>query len=1066
MVARESSETASVSRPFIRRPIATSLFAVAIVVAGVLALVELPIARLPRLDFPTIVVSATLPGASPETMASSVATPLERRLGRIAGVTEITSQSSLGTTSVGIQFELDRDADAASRDVQAAINAAASELPSNLPAQPTYRRFNPTDQPILILAMTSDTLQVGTVYDAASSVLAQRIAQVSGVGQVHVVGAQAPTVRVQVDPSQAASLGIGLDQIRSVIAQQTVDQPKGALAGSVQAINIAANDQLFSAAQYRSLVLATNDRGQVVRLGDVASVIDELESKRTAAWIDGERGVVLMIRRQPGANVIETIDRIRALLPELARAISPAIKIRVAIDRARSTRSALAEEQWTLWLTIAMVVMVVLIFFRRLAATVIPGVAVPISILGTFAAMYLFGFSINHVSLMALTIATGFVVDDAIVMTENVQRLIELGKRPLDAALEGARQIGFTIASITLSLIAVFLPILFMGGVVGRFFREFSVTLCAAIAISALVSVTLTPAMCGRLLQRESQAGKAERAFDAVFRRPFDLVLSVYGLTLDWVLGHRRLMLLVSALTVGLTIGLYVVIPKGLFPQQDSGALTLFLEAPQDASYGTMFERQRQVEEIVRQDPDVETVISYLGSTSGVGGQNTGSILADLRPKPRRKTSADRVIARLRPKFALVPGVTVYAQADQDVKIGARPSRTQYQYSVRGVDLEELRTWAPKILAALKKLPALRDVASDLQVAGLEERIQIDRDTASRLGVTAQAIDEALYDAYGSRQVAVLFTELNQYRVILEAKPEFQKTPDALGSIYVRSTSGVLVPLRAFTTLKSGRTPLSITHQGQFPCVTITFNLAEGVALGPALSSVEESMQRIGLPAGLHGEFSGTSRAFRASLDSQPFLITLALLAVYIVLGVLYESYVHPITILSTLPSAGVGALLTSMLTDTEFSIISFIGIILLMGLVKRNAIMMIDFAIETERDQLLSPEAAIREACILRFRPIVMTTLTTLLGALPLAFGSGAGAELRYPLGITIVGGLLLSQILTLYTTPVVYLSLSRFASQVSAGLLHRGRSSPAQWALPASSALAPRRRPPGSSS
>ena len=1020
----------SFSELFIRRPIATSLLAAAILIAGIAAYFRLAVAPLPRVDFPTISVSASLPGASPETMASAVATPLERRFGRIAGITEITSVSAVGSTTLTMQFDLDRDVEAAARDVQAAINAAGAELPANLPSRPSYRKVNPADTPILILSLTSETWSLAQIFETANSVLAQRVAQVEGVGQVFVGGGQQPAVRVAVDPGALAGTGLGLEDVRAALDQATVNLPKGSIGGATQSMSIAANDQLFGADAYRRVIISHRD-GAALRLGDVARVSDDVENNRVAAWADEDRAVLMIIRRQPGANIIDTIKRIEALLPSLGRSISPAVKISVALDRSQTIRASVRDVEESLAISVGLVILVVFLFLRSLRATLIPSVAVPISLVATFGVMYLLDYSLDNLSLMALTISTGFVVDDAIVVTENVTRYLEAGDSPLDAALKGAKQIGFTIVSITVSLLAVFIPILLMGGIVGRLFREFAVTLSVAIAVSALVSLTLTPMMCAQLLKRDAPGSRGR--FYAISERAFQAVLGLYGRGLGWVLRHRGVTLAVTFGTLALTVALFVIIPKGLFPQQDTAFLTGFTEAAQDASFSTMRERQQAMNAIVRADPAVAHMISFIGGGQG-GTGNTGTMFVALKPLRERKSSADEVIARLRPKLAQVPGAVLYLQSAQDVRIGGRPARTQYQYTLEDADLQELRTWAPRVLDALRKLPELKDVASDLQTGGLQLNLSIDRDTAARLGIFPQAIDDALYDAFGQRQIATTFTELNQYRVILEIKPELARSPDSLDHIFVRSKDGAQVPLSAFTRFALGVAPLSITHQGQFPAVTLSFNTAANISLGQAVDAVHRAEQNIGLPPSVHAEFQGTAQAFNDSLASQPMLILAALLAVYIVLGVLYESLIHPITILSTLPSAGVGALLALLICGTDFSIIALIGIILLIGIVKKNAIMMIDFALEAERDRDLGPVEAIREACLLRFRPILMTTLAALLGGLPLALGQGTGAELRRPLGIAIVGGLFISQLLTLYTTPVIYLALHRFSKRKSA--------------------------------
>ncbi len=1021
----------NVSEPFIRRPVATSLLAAAILLSGIVAYTQLPVAQLPRVDFPTISVSAGLPGASPETMASAVAAPLERRLGRIAGVNEITSQSSLGATSLTLQFSLERDVEAAARDVQAAINAATGDLPPNLPTRPRYQKVNPADSPVLILSLTSETLTLAQVFDAATSVLAQKISQVNGVGQVFVGGGQQPAVRVQADPEALVGVGLGLADVRTAVAAATVNQPKGSLGGGGQSVVLSTNDQLTRADDYRPLIIAYKN-GAPVRLGDVAHVLDSVENTRTAAWSGGGRAVLIIIRRQPGANIIEVIERVKALLPTLAHAISPAVKVVVAADRSQTIRASVADVELTLVLSVFLVVMVVFLFLRSVRATTIPMVAVPLSVIGTFGVMYLLGYSLNNLSLMALTISTGFVVDDAIVVTENVARYIEQGMKPLQAALVGARQIGFTILSITVSLLAVFIPILLMEGIVGRLFREFAVTLSVAVAFSGVVSMTLTPMMCAVLLRERSRPGKRRGPRPGAFSRfltgAADGLLAGYARGLRWVLRHQLLMLLVTAGTVALSISLYIFIPKGLFPQQDTGMLVGISDAPQDISFAAMRERQQRVNDVVLADPDVAHMFSFIGGMGGSAG-NTGSAFIELKPRPQRRSSADEVITRLRPKLARVEGIRLFLQARQDVNIGGRFTRTQYQYTVQAVDLTELNTWAPRLFEKLRGLPQLRDVATDQQTTGLQLQLQIDRDTAARLGIQPQAIDDVLYDAFGQRQIATWYTQLNQYRVVLEVPPALQRGPDALSHLYVRSQDGGLVPLSALVRVTTVRTSLSVNHQGQFPAVTLSFNTAPAVSLGQAVDAIRRAELELGLPPSIRADFQGTAQAFKASLKSEPLLILAALLTVYIVLGILYESYIHPITILSTLPSAGVGALLALLACRTDFSIIALIGIILLIGIVKKNAIMMIDFALEEERDKGIGPKEAIYNAALLRFRPIMMTTMAALLGGLPLALGRGVGAELRRPLGIAIVGGLMFSQLLTLFTTPVVYITMERVA-------------------------------------
>ncbi len=1022
----------NISEPFIRRPIATSLLMAGVVLLGILGYKLLPISALPAVDFPTIQVTTQYPGASAEVMTSSVTTPLERQFGQISGLASMNSVSSFGVSTITLQFNLDREIDVAAQDVQAAINVAGGVLPPGLPNPPRYNKVNPADTPILTLSVTSESLPLDKVNDYADTLLAQKLSEVSGIGLVTIQGNQKPAVRVQVNPAVISSLGVSLEDIRMVLGQANVNSPKGSFDGARQSFTIGSNDQIFSAQAYKPIIVAYKN-GAPIRLGDIANIIDGVENDQLAAWVgvgnSGEKAAVLLdIQRQPGANIIETVERIKAILPQLSAKLPPSIRVSVLADRTETIRASIHEVQFTLILTVALVVMVMFVFLRKFWATVIPSVALPLSLIGTFGVMYLAGFSLDNLSLMALTISTGFVVDDAIVMIENIVRYIEAGDPPLEAALKGARQIGFTIVSLSISLIAVFIPLLFMTGIVGRLFREFAITLSVAVAVSAVISLTLTPMMCARLLSVETETDKQNRGwFYKGTERFFEGFLGFYGRGLKWVLRHQFVTLLSAVLSLIATVWLYIIIPKGLLPQQDTGVILAVTDAGQDTSFKAMRQRVHAVTDVVRVDPDVASVAASVGAGVVNPTVNSARLSIVLKPRSARKSSADEIIARLRNSTAGIQGVSLFMQSVQDLQIDTRVSRTQYQYILQDSDAAELAQWAPRLVEKLRSLPELTDVTSDQQAAGLQLNVDVDREKASRLNVLTEAIDNTLYDAFGQRQVSIIFTQLNQFRVILEVAPGFRSSPDALEKIHVESSTGQAVPLSAFATLRIGHAPLSIPHQGQFPATAVSFNLRPGSSLSQAVPAIERAQQEIGLPDTISTAFTGAAAEFSASLATQPYLILVALVVIYIVLGVLYESYIHPITILSTLPSAGVGALAALLICGIDFSLVALIGIILLIGIVKKNAIMMIDFALEAEREHGLSAEASIYQACLLRFRPIMMTTAAALLGALPLALAQGTGSELRRPLGVAIVGGLLLSQFLTLFTTPVIYLYMER---------------------------------------
>ena len=1019
----------NISEGFIRRPVATGLLMLALVLLGGLGYKMLPVSALPMVDFPTIEVRADYPGASPEVMASSVTTPLERQFGQISGLSSMTSTSSFGHSSLTLQFELDRDIDSAAQDVQAAINTAAGVLPRSMPNPPTFNKVNPADPPILTLVVESDTLPLGKINDFADTVLSQKLSQVYGVGLVSIQGNQKPAIRVRVNPSALAKLDLSLEDVRAAVMSSNLNAPKGSFDGKRQSYAISTNDQIITPEGFRSLII-TYKNGSPVRISDVGEVVDGVENNRQGAWVNGKPAVLVDVQRQPGANIIETANRIKDLLPLIKASHPPSIRISIFSDRTETIRASVRDVEFTLVATVALVVMVIFVFLRKLWATVIPSVAVPLAIVGTFGVMKLGEYSLDNLSLMALTICTGFVVDDAIVMIENIVRFIEAGETPFEAALKGARQIGFTVVSLSLSLIAVFIPLLFMTGIVGRLFREFAIVLSIAVILSAIVSLTLTPMMCARLLRPESESEHG--TLFRITERWFETLRDWYDAGLKWVLRNEGFTLLVTFATLAATVWLYTIVPKGLLPLQDTGLILGVTDAEQSISFKTMSQRQAEVAAVISKDPDVKSVASFVGTGAVNATLNTGRLYINLKPRKERSASAQKIIDRLRIAVQEVAGISLFMQAVQDVQIDSRPSRTQYQLTLQDPDEDELEVWAAKLKDELAKSPVLADVASDQQSGGLQLKIDIDRDKASRFNVRTQAIDDTLYDAFGQRQVSSIFTQLNQYRVVLEVLPDFQIGPDALEKIHVKSSTGQLVPIDNFVSVRTVAAPLAIHHQGQFSSATLSFNLAPNRSLSEAVAEIESAKMRIGLPASVATEYVGSAAEFNASLRSAPLLLLAAIVVIYIVLGILYESYIHPITILSSLPSAGVGALVALMLAKMDLSLIALIGIILLIGIVKKNAIMMIDFALEAERDTGLEPRESIYQACLLRFRPILMTTMAALLGALPLALEDGTGSELRKPLGVTIIGGLIFSQFLTLYTTPVIYLSLDRLSKRL----------------------------------
>jgi multidrug efflux pump len=1034
------------SRIFILRPVATTMLMVGLLLAGAVGYTQLPVSALPEVDYPIIQITTFYPGASPDVMASSVTAPLERQFGQVPGLLQMTSTSSDGSSVITLQFNLSLSIDVAEQEVQQSINASGTYLPADLPVPPVYSKTNPADTPILTLALTSTELPLSKVEDLADTRLAPKMSQLPGVGLVSISGGQKPAVRIQANPTAMASYGLNLEDLRTAIVAANVNQAKGNFDGSRQSYQIGANDQLLSSSAYAPLIIAYKN-GAPVKLTDVATILDDIENVRQAAWMNQTPAVILNIQRQPGANIISVVDQIKKLLPQLTSSLPSSIRVSILTDQTVTIRASVSDVQFELMLTVALVVMVMFLFLRNIASTIIPGVAVPLSLVATFGVMYLLGYSLNNLTLMALTISTGFVVDDAIVMIENITRYIEAGAAPLDAALKGAAQIGFTIVSLTVSLIAVLIPLLFMGDIVGRLFREFAVTLSVTILASAVVSLTLTPMMCSKLLKHTPEASQGR--FYRASERAFNAVIAFYGRTLTWVLGWQFATLIVAAATLGVTIFLYVVIPKGFFPIQDTGVIQGVSEAAQSISFPEMSRQQQLLAQIILQDPAVDNLSSFIGIDGTNTTLNSGRILINLKPIAVRKISASDVIRRLQPELARVAGITLFMQPVQDLSIEDRVSRTEFQYTLEDPNVDELNAFAPQMLARLQKLPQLSDVASDQQTLGLRARLVFDRNTASRLGITTSAIDQTLYDAYGQREVSTMFTQLNQYHVVLEVKPGFDKNPASLGDLFIRDSaavasapsiqsssafpSGGQIPLNTFAHVETTTVPITVNHQGQFPVVTLSFNLAPGASLGDAVKAVNQVHDEMGMPPSVQAAYQGTAEAFQASLANEPVLIAAALITVYLVLGVLYESYIHPLTILSALPSAGVGALLALIICRNDFSVIALIGIVLLIGIVKKNAIMMIDFALAAERKEGKKPEDAIYQACLLRFRPIMMTTMAALLGAVPLAFGSGSGSELRRPLGITIIGGLLISQLLTLYTTPVIYIWFDRLALRFS---------------------------------